>query len=84
MLYHGKRHPDELDGRHVAGFLAHLATEGRVSASTQNQAASALHFLYEAVLRRPIELPADLDRVVAAIEKHHGIAESMRPGPRAS
>ena len=32
----------------------------------------------------PIELPADLDKVVEAIGKHHGIAESMRPGPRAN
>ena len=62
VLYHGKRHPDQLDGRHVAGFLAHLANDGRVSASTQNQAASALLFLYDAVLHRPIELPAGLAR----------------------
>jgi integron integrase len=50
ILFHGKRHPSALDGRHVARYLTHLATEKRVSASTQNQALSALLFLYRKVL----------------------------------
>jgi len=50
ILYHRKRHPSELGPGHVAAFLSSLATAGRVSASTQNQALSALMFLYRVVL----------------------------------
>lgn len=46
ILFHGKRHPVEMGGPEVARFLSNLATEGKVSASTQNQALSALLFLY--------------------------------------
>src|SRR5262245_29822921 len=52
ILFHGKRHPLTMGGREVAAFLTHLATEVRVSASTQNQALNALVFLYEQVLHR--------------------------------
>ena len=45
ILFHGKRHPKEIGGREVEAFLTHLAVEGHVSASTQNQALSALLFL---------------------------------------
>ena len=50
ILYHGKRHPEELDRTHIEAFLTHLAVEGRVAASTQNQALNALLFLYREVL----------------------------------
>ncbi|HND79764.1 MAG TPA: integron integrase [Accumulibacter sp.] len=55
ILFHGKRHPREMGAREVEAFLSHLAVEGRVSASTQNQARSALLFLYKEVLET--ELP---------------------------
>jgi len=45
IVFHGKRHPRELGEREVAAFLSGLADRG-VSASTQNQALSALLFLY--------------------------------------
>lgn len=45
VLFHGKRHLLEMAGAEVAAFLGHLATHGAVSASTQNQAFSALLFL---------------------------------------
>lgn len=51
----GLRHPRELDGVAVEAFLSQLATRDRVSASTQNQALSALLFLYREVLG--IKLP---------------------------
>jgi Phage integrase, N-terminal SAM-like domain len=38
IYFHGKRHPQEMGGSEVKAFLSHLATEGRVSPSTQNQA----------------------------------------------
>jgi integron integrase len=63
IVFHGKRHPREMGAPEVEAFLSHLATAGRVSPSTQNQALSALLFLYREVLE--IELPW-LDGVVRA------------------
>jgi len=51
ILFHGKRHPRELDAEAVREFLTHLAVNGRVAASTQNQAFNALLFLYKQVLK---------------------------------
>ena len=63
IFFHGKRHPAEMGGQEVTAFLSYLATERNVAASTQNQALSALLFLYKAVLQK--ELPW-LDDVVRA------------------
>jgi integron integrase len=52
VLFHGKRHPSEMGATEVEAFLSHLAVVGRVAASTQNQALSALVFLYRHVLQR--------------------------------
>jgi integron integrase len=54
ILFHGKRHPGELDERHVSEFLSSLAINGRVAASTQNQALNALLFLYKEVLQHEL------------------------------
>ena len=54
ILFHGRRHPKELDESDVASFLSHLTVEKKVSASTQNQALAALTFLYRTVLRKPL------------------------------
>ncbi|MHB8078795.1 MAG: integron integrase [Candidatus Krumholzibacteriia bacterium] len=62
VLYHGRRHPQEMGEPEVTAFLSHLATHGRVSASTQNQALSALLFLYRVVLRRELAWLDDLVR----------------------
>ena len=74
VVFHGKRHPRDLGGREVTAFLSSLAGRG-VSASTQNQALSAVLFLYDAVLgqrlpwmheivraQRPARLPVVLSR----------------------
>ena len=58
-----KRHPRELGPGEVESFLTHLAVAGKVAASTQNQAKSALLFLYREVLE--LELPW-LDNVAQA------------------
>ena len=50
ILFHGKRHPREMGVDEIIAFLNHLARAGRVSASTQNQALSALLYLYRQVL----------------------------------
>jgi integrase len=55
ILFHGKRHPQEMGATEVEAFLTHLAVEGKVSSSTQNQALSSLLFLYKEVLL--IDLP---------------------------
>ncbi|MEQ2010271.1 MAG: phage integrase N-terminal SAM-like domain-containing protein, partial [Limisphaerales bacterium] len=55
MKHHRMRHPRDMGGAEVTAFLSHLAVEGNVSASTQNQALAALLFLYKVVLG--VELP---------------------------
>ncbi len=54
ILFHGKRHPLQMAEREVAEFLSHLAVEGQVASSTQNQALNALVFLYRSVVERPL------------------------------
>ena len=56
IFFHNKRHPLEMAESEIAQFLSSLATEGRVSASTQNQALNALLFLYHEVLSKKIGL----------------------------
>lgn len=51
IYFHDKRHPQELGAEAVRDFLSHLASERNVSASTQNQAKSALLFLYREILK---------------------------------
>ncbi len=66
ILFHDRRHPKELGAPEVAAFLTHLAVDRSVSPSTQNQAKSALLFLYKSVL--DVHLPW-LDEVVAAKDR---------------
>jgi integron integrase len=55
IFFHNVKHPAEMGKTEVEGFLSHLAVEGNVSASTQNQALFALLFLYKEVLQ--VDLP---------------------------
>jgi len=55
IWFHGKRHPQEMGAVEVEAFLSHLAVDRAVAASTQNQAKSALLFLYREVLQ--LDLP---------------------------
>ena len=68
IVFNGRRHPREMGAPEVTAFLGSLATEGRVSAATQNQALAAVLFLYKEVLE--IELPW-LDSVPRAKRGHH-------------
>jgi len=92
IFANGKRHPRELGAREVEAFLTHLAMHGRVAASTQNQALSALLFLYREVLqqelpwmenirraKRPERLPVVLSReeVAALLEEMNGVTWLM-------
>ena len=87
IVFHQLRHPDTLGPAEVNAFLTHLAVKESVSASTQNQALSALLFLYRRVLarelgdlgaiiraRRPRRLPVVLirDEVSRVLELLHG------------
>lgn len=63
IYFHDKTHPKDLGAQDVEAFLTHLAVVGKVAASTQNQAKSALLFLYREVLE--IQLPW-LDNVTQA------------------
>jgi integron integrase len=79
VRFHGMRHPADMGGREVSKFLSFLATQRGVAASTQNQALSALLFLYKHVLgqelpwldgvtraKRPVRRPTVLSRAEVA------------------
>jgi integron integrase len=63
IYFHQKRHPNEMGKAEITAFLTHLAVNRHVSASTQNQALSAILFLYKEVLNKKVEW---LDGVVRA------------------
>jgi site-specific recombinase XerD len=67
ILFHDKRHPEVMGEHEIAEFLTHLAVQGRVTASTQSQALSALLFLYRDVLQKEL---GHLD-LVRAKKPHH-------------
>jgi len=92
ILFHGKRHPAEMGAPEVTRFLSSLAVQDKVAASTQNQALSALLFLYRHVLhqelpwlddvvraKRPKRLPIVLtrDEVRAVVAELHGTPRLM-------
>ncbi len=66
IIFHNKRHPDEMGAKEIAEFLTYLAVERKVSASTQNQALNALVFLHKKVLKIPLK---DFDFKYARIGK---------------
>ncbi len=92
IFFHGKRHPAEMGAPEITRFLTSLAVDGKVAASTQNQALSALLFLYREVLqqevpwlddlvyaKRPHHLPVVLtrDEVRAVLGQIHGVLRLM-------
>ncbi len=62
ILFHSKRHPAEMGTPEIEAFLTHLAIEGQVTASTQNQALNALLFLYRHVLKQELDSRVDAIR----------------------
>jgi hypothetical protein len=54
IVFHGKRHPTDLGAADISAFLTDLAVARHVAASTQNQALSALLFLYREVLAKDV------------------------------
>lgn len=55
ILFHNKRHPKEMGMTEITQFITHLVTEKKVSGSTQNQALSAILFLYRHILNIELE-----------------------------
>ncbi|MCI0549381.1 MAG: integron integrase, partial [Anaerolineae bacterium] len=62
ILFHKKRHPKDMGAEEIQTFIAHLAAQKQLAASTQNQALSAVIFLYRHVLKIDIALPSDIIR----------------------
>jgi integron integrase len=92
IVFHDKRHPAEMGAPEVTKFLTSLAVDGQVAASTQNQALSALLFLYKEVLevdlpwldgivraKRPARLPVVLTRaeVRGVLQRLEGVPHLM-------
>jgi integron integrase len=92
IRFNGNRHPVALGAEEITAFLSSLAREGCVSAATQNQALSAILFLYRAVLhkevphlegivraKRPVRIPVVLtpDEVDALLDRLHGVSWLM-------
>lgn len=90
VLFHDRRHPSTMGEEEIAEFLNHLATNGGVSASTQNQALHALLFLYRHILKRDMGLvpgltPAKRGRrlpTVLSVGEVRLILSRMRGVPR--
>ncbi len=55
ILFHDKKHPQDMAATEVEAFLTYLAVERKVAASTQNQALSAILFLDREVLGKTVE-----------------------------
>ena len=55
IIHHNKRHPAEMGAEEINQFIVHIVTDRKVSASTQNQAISAILFLYRHVLHIPLD-----------------------------
>ena len=68
VFFHGKRHPAEMAEAEINTFLTYLAVKGKVSSSTQNQALSALLFLYRYVIGKEV---GDLGEVIRARKARH-------------
>ena len=55
VAFHHRRHPREMRQAEIEAFLTHIAVEGKVAASTQNQAFNAILFLYRDVLNQTLD-----------------------------
>jgi site-specific recombinase XerD len=78
IYFSGRRHPAEMRAEEVTAFLNHLASEREVAAATQNQALSALLFLYKEVLAQPLPWLDGLERA----KRPARMPEAAREGRR--
>jgi integron integrase len=92
IFFHDKRHPKDMGSPEIEAFLTDLAVNQKVAASTQNQALSAILFLYKDVLKQDLDLKVDAvrarkskylptvltkDEVLAIIQKLSGIHQLL-------
>jgi site-specific recombinase XerD len=68
ILFHGKKHPREMNEHHIRDYLSHLAVERKVAASTQNVALAAILFLYRDVLKQKLDRIEEVER--ARLSRH--------------
>jgi len=54
IIFHGKKHPKDMGEKEISQYISHLATDKKVSSSTQNQALNAIVFLYKQVLKKEL------------------------------
>jgi len=93
IIFHGKKHPSLLGKDEIVRYLTWLAVQQHVSASTQNQALSALLFLYRQVLQvdpgaidhfphaqGPVRVPVVLSRRSGDRNRDHGACEGLPRG----
>ena len=62
VLFHGKRHPRDMGSDELTALLSYLASQRNVAAATQNQALSAILFLYRDVLKIKLPWLSDVQR----------------------
>jgi len=85
ILFHGKRHPRDLGEREITEFLTDLAVHRHVAASTQNQALSALLFLYQQFFERKLGRLDDalrtsrpIDPVSSEVRRRHFLEKPLQ------
>jgi len=61
ILFHNKRHPNEMGAEEIKAFINHLANNNHVSSSTQNQALQGILFLYKNILKKDIDYISEID-----------------------
>jgi integrase len=69
VRFQNRRHPRDMGAAEVTAFLNHLAAERRVASATQNQALSALLFLYRAVLGSPLPWLEGIERAKRPVRR---------------
>jgi hypothetical protein len=79
IVFHNKRHPEEMGKEEIEAFLTHLAVDKNVAASTQNQAFSAILFLYRQVPDKDLKDHFAKVKLLHEQDCKHGFGEVWLP-----
>lgn len=74
ILFHGRRHPQDMGAPEVEAFLRHLAVDRQVPASTQNQARAVLLYPYRQVLQVDLPWPDEVVQALGVLGMNRGAA----------